>query len=1266
VTLDKGRWQAGIDANRIQLAAFVPQLPPQLESPFSGTFVASGSLDEFSPSAINVSGEGQLNVGGGTVQVANLDVNAGRWQAAVAANQVGLVGVVPQLPSQLSGNVSGIMNLSGSLDQVALETIRGDGNALVNLAGGIIRAREISLVAGRWQADVQAAGLELARLAPELPPQFAGVLAGNFDLSGSVEKVALDQIQAQGQGRLAVAGGTVRATAVQLSNGRLQAQLNPRGIELARFGEQLTGTVSGNLDVSTRLETLTPEAIARSLRAAGQLRFSQGFALIDRPVDTAFRWTGQGIDLQQLTAEGLSASGFIGVNPAQLDQGIGAVGNFNLDVAANNLELTELSAYLPPAAADVDVAGLADFTGTIAGTVTNPRVQGNLELADFAVSGLRFEEELAGPVRVIPGEGVDLDLQGETDQIEVALGSNYLPVSFTIRRDEAIATGTRQGNVLRVNTENIPIALIKDIAPVPAALETQPLVGDISGEVAINLNTFDVALDQVELTGPIFGSRLPGDATPGENLYSLSGRIQQTPTGPQFQGTLNIEQGQLETLVGGLQLIDLTTIPPTTPTAPWNIAQVGMPQAKLNIQLRRLSEIETLLQQRQQAEQEAEILPDLEELDGTFSGTVRISGSYASGINAKFDLQGQDWEWGDYQVNQATLQGSFQEGVLTLLPVTLRSQDSVATFSGTIGGETQSGQLRLENVPIAPIREVVDLPPAIGPVSGNLDATATLSGRLENPQARGSVMVTDATLNQEAIETLQGSFSYSDARLRFLAESIPTEEGEPQLVVQGRIPYQLPVPGAAAPESEELRLSVNVEDEGLALLNILTRQQVAWREGTGSVNLEIQGSFDQEEGRPRGLRAQGTAIVEGATIASQALPEPLEDVTGEIEFNFDQVNVNSLTANYGGGQIIAAGTLPISEPVPQQNPLTVNIGELAINLKALYRGQIQQSQVVLTGTALNPTIGGEINLVDGTVPLPEQGGGAGTGVGTGGDTQEGIPIEFNDLEITLVRDIQIRKAPILNFLAEGTLTLDGSLDNLRPDGVIRLTRGQVNLFTTQFRLARGHQNTAEFIPGQGLNPDLDVRLVTSVAEATQRRLPTNAQTAEIADAPDFELGAVQTVRVVAQVEGPASQLEDRLELTSTPARSEAEIVALLGGGFVDTLGRGNSTLGLANLAGSAVLTPVGNFIADALPLSEFRLFPTIIPDDEERASSLGFAAEAGVDITQNFSVSVLKELTTGEPFQYNLRYRLNDNVLLRGGTDFSGDSRAIIEYRRRF
>ncbi|PPK14527.1 hypothetical protein CV015_14810, partial [Staphylococcus haemolyticus] len=61
-----------------------------------------------------------------------------------------------------------------------------------------------------------------------------------------------------------------------------------------------------------------------------------------------------------------------------------------------------------------------------------------------------------------------------------------------------------------------------------------------------------------------------------------------------------------------------------------------------------------------------------------------------------------------------------------------------------------------------------------------------------------------------------------------------------------------------------------------------------------------------------------------------------------------------------------------------------------------------------------------------------------------------------------------------------------------------------------------------------------------------------------------------TIQVEARVEGLASQLNQNLELTSSPARSETEIVALLGGSFVNTLGSGDSTLSLANLAGSAL------------------------------------------------------------------------------------------------
>ncbi|NJN48612.1 MAG: hypothetical protein HC805_00830 [Alkalinema sp. RL_2_19] len=159
---------------------------------------------------------------------------------------------------------------------------------------------------------------------------------------------------------------------------------------------------------------------------------------------------------------------------------------------------------------------------------------------------------------------------------------------------------------------------------------------------------------------------------------------------------------------------------------------------------------------------------------------------------------------------------------------------------------------------------------------------------------------------------------------------------------------------------------------------------------------------------------------------------------------------------------------------------------------------------------------------------------------------------------------------------------------------------------------------------------------------------------------------MQTVRIEAKVSGLSSVLFDNLELSSSPSRSRNEIIGLIGGGFVDTLGRGNSTLGIANLAGSALLTNIQGFVGNALGLSEFRLFPTVSTDENRRSSTLGLAAEAGVDITPAISGSVLKILTSDQPAQFGLRYRINDDFLFRGSTDFSGDSRAVLEYNTRF
>lgn len=144
-----------------------------------------------------------------------------------------------------------------------------------------------------------------------------------------------------------------------------------------------------------------------------------------------------------------------------------------------------------------------------------------------------------------------------------------------------------------------------------------------------------------------------------------------------------------------------------------------------------------------------------------------------------------------------------------------------------------------------------------------------------------------------------------------------------------------------------------------------------------------------------------------------------------------------------------------------------------------------------------------------------------------------------------------------------------------------------------------------------------------------------------------------------------------IELTSDPPRSESEIVALIGGSFINNLSQGGDGIaGLAGIAGSVFLPGLEGFFGDIgekIGLSEFRIFPTAVTSGRESNSSvLGLAAEFGVDITNNLSVSVLRILTDNQPTQFGLRYRFNPEFTLRGSTDFSGDTRAILEFQRRF
>ncbi|MBD2058278.1 translocation/assembly module TamB domain-containing protein [Oculatella sp. FACHB-28] len=1074
---------------------------------------------------------------------------------------------------------------------------------------------------------------------------------------------------------LQVAGGTVTGTG-SVSEGRWQAAVRGAGIRLSQFSDQLQGLFSGNLTLSGSLDALNPAGV----RAEGQVNFSEGLGPLNRPITSAIAWNGERLQIRQATGPGFSANGFIA---ARL-QGAGApaVSNIDLNVQLQDYNLAALPVQTPQ---NIQVAGLADFAGRITGTPAALNVVGRTGLNNFVLNGVAFDPVLSGDVRYAGGQGLRLDLRGNQDRIAVALDGNNRPISFFVQRDQAIAQGRREGDRLLANLERFPLEIL-NLTPA-ATVGLGEVGGELTGNLDINLNTY-ATVGEVAIARPALGylradsfagrihyangvaSLTGGELLRGGSRYLITGNVDQN-AGSQFEGQIIADQGTVQDILETLQIFELADFsrgiaPPTygnaSAVAP---IPISVPDEPLITQLRRFSEIVALRDQQIEQREEASILPDLSELEGTFTAELNLSGSPQTGVALDFNLLGEGWTWENYDIDRVIVDGTFAEGVLTLLPLRLESDEALLAFSGQVGGEQQSGQLRAENIPVEALRDLFEVPVD---VEGGLDATATLAGSLGNPQVLGEFSLNNGSINDTPVQEARTVFGYNDARLNFDGRVVVSEP-EP-LTIAGSIPYALPFMDVES-DDKSIRLDVDVRDEGLALLNLFT-DQVAWEGGEGFVSLEVDGTLKEPI-------ATGIAEFDGATFSARALPDPLTDVRGRVEFNGSRIQVASLQGQLSNGQVTAQGIIPIFNPFDTElipgtttpaNPLVVTLDQLALNFKGLYNGGVD-GQVTVRGSAIAPVIGGEIRLANGRVSLAGSGeDAAAPPVVTEEPAEEGFtsPPRLDDLRIVLGDRLLITREPLLNFVATGELNIDGTLDDLRPDGTINLRSGQVNLFTTQFNLARGYEQTATFEPSRGLDPFLDVRLVASVPEVTRTPITTTSPfvSSEIADTSSVTtFGAVETVQIEASVVGPASQLFDNLELTSSPSRSENEIIALIGGGFVDTLGRGDTTLAIANLAGSALLTNVQNLVSDALGLSDFRLFPTTLTS-EENESTFGLAAELGVNITGDLSASVLRILTAQEPTQFGLRYRLSDEFLLRGSTNLDDDSRVILEYETRF
>ncbi|MGK7895655.1 MAG: translocation/assembly module TamB domain-containing protein [Xenococcus sp. (in: cyanobacteria)] len=1294
----------------------------------NGSFTATGEINDPQLQTVIAGGTATVNTVGGTILSPQINLASGVWRGDFTTNQINLRKLFPEIPPEFNDQIQGDVFLTGKVTEEPGKdtTIYGEGD--LQLAQGTVRLSELIVTGNNWSAIADAQDLELKQLNSATPDQFAGLVNGNFDLAGTVDNITPQGIIATGDGSLTLPEGVFDARNLAISDGKFKTTVIPQGVDLSLFADPnsadfiLEGKLTGELEVTGEVEKIDPTEVS----ATGNVTFSQGIDLLEEAFTADILWDGARLDVLQASGNHLDAKGFIELDDSFFDNipdKLAAVNYFEFDVTrANWLDINRLKLTLPSWAVNLTRSGRFDFVGQLSGIPAAMDINGDLMLRNFLVESLTFAEILSGRVRVDPASGVALTLREASgnQNIELNLDRDFLPQSFSLKHQDINVTGKGESEIVKAQVENFPLELLKIIAikspdfDIPENIAAQPLFGKLSGDFTSNLNNLDTYGENLVITSPLFG-RIAGNQVTGNfayknnslaiqdvefrqrsSLYKLEGDVIQKEDDITLNGTVSVDKGEIQDVLVALQIFELRDFGKFSGERQYGTVQdlkldsspliVGQNTNSVWQQIQLLSGTKAWLDLIQQQRETASIFPELKDLQGGFDGEIEVSGSLEQGITAEFVFQGKQWQWAKLQegelpedntvAEKITLRGDFRNNIFTILPLTIdfpnRSQSVISKgeivkpqliIRGSFGGEKLTGKLDLRSIPVELIEQLVTLPPELT-FGGIIDAEATITGTQDNPKGKGELTIREAAINQTSIQSTEAYFNYDDAFLSFFASSVVAEDSEP-VTLSGRIPYQMPFSNIQ-PESDRLNASLKLKDQGLTIINILTNEEINWLDGQAEVVLDIEGRFDQTTNQARELKANGAITIEQGQIAVRTLPdELLTDVNSKIKFDLDRIAVENFVGNFGGGKIFASGAIPLTSDSMTQNPLTINLDDLAIDIKGLYQGGVQGNLQIL-GTATEPDITGSITLEDGIFLLSN------TTATSPADLlqEEGLAAvtEYKNLQLELGKNIKISQPPIMTFFATGTLDLEGTFLQPLPEGTINVNRGQVNLFTTQLNLAQGEENTARFTRSNGLDPYLNISLEGSAIETTQNRITRDPLSAEIEDNPTYSLGTIDTVRISAKVDGLASQIANKIQLTSSPPRSKTQILSLLGGGFVDTLGRGNSTLGLANLAGSALFGSLNSEFNEAFPLGEIRLFPTqIIEDNQERDFRDALAGELAINVTEQFSFSVLKVLNIGDiPPQYGIRYNFNENFVLRGSSNFEDESRTILEYELRF
>ena len=973
--------------------------------------------------------------------------------------------------------------------------------------------------------------------------------------------------------------------------------------------------------------------------------------------------------------------------------------------------------------------GELSLTGQLGGSVAQPRLDGELALANGGLALIRFPRRWRGSV-LSQADGHALHLAAEQGNaspsaadptLDVHINSSFQPMDLAVRAGEGHLQVASTEAGYRWRAEHLPLSwlqLVGDGQGDQMHSDGAELAGTLHGKGEFSLRPGHPGEIRGDLTidgprwGPLRAHQLDLHLTQNNHQLHLDGQFLTHPTSGQLAWAARINRRpdapQPWSVHGDLDAVPLRVLRQavaltrellqgirTRVGSGRDLGALAMGAAgetmavrleRLAMAQERLQELDALLARTTN--------PQLRNLDGQLHGEVHIRGGAAdqplwAAVRADLHL---------WLVERGVNHPLAANGAA---PLRLRME-------GPLQG-AGTGTLQFSGLPLKLLSLLANLQlPWQGSLAGRGQHQDLLGERLVrlNLELQGGQFQHQAIQLEPAHLTLEGSTVAVDMALQ-------TVPASPLLTVNGQVNL------AGGEEAFQLRFSGG--NGVMAFVPSLSDGAVAWTQGNARATLLVRGPLEQPVFHGFLRLQDGEGMVAGMPVAH---------LNSVVLFNRRNLYVEKLEARVGeaGGDISGRGYLGVFQPLTTDEPLTVTLEGMDINVP---NAQLMASgELVLHGSVVEPELGGVLQLGKGVIRA--DGGNGDNGRNDSNDkgskgkgavaadpgTEPGKeapdnslnrrlrawdwreplelvdldgpsrmersllqalgqlpPLSLRSLQVKLGPELRLEATTVANFTIGGQVRLSGPIGpDLRPVGLVEFLQGRVNLFTSQFRLDPAARNVALFTPSLGIVPYLDVVMWSQEADTSPR------QGQGLADVSAAEIMGSTTafdnlnlVRIQAVVEGPADEFPAILRLQSKPPRSQEELVDLIGGNSVNRLVQGSTNARLFSVVGQPLLAPILNNVSHALGRRViFAVTPTSFTpptdgDNQQAPQEFVLAGELGLNLSDRVDVSVLGALNRNDlPPQAKLSVQFGSGMTAEITTDRGDHFKGVLQFSSRF